>query len=145
MAETGSPRPGRAALTTPLIREAVCNRWIQFAGGSRPDTRRLRILVAPGQEPQLQVQYVFDLETGEESHLEFGFGSAGFDALVEDLVRQGHAELTRHGTDQDFSFEWRLEGDRLEFRLKGVARDPFAGSVGLEMTSFAEMYVGLRG
>jgi len=129
-------------MTSSSLRGALLNRWVEFGGGSRPGTRFLKFTHSPSVSPTLSLHYVFDLDTGEATSINFHLDPDDLETLFGDLIHDGHAKIDRQSSGEHLSFEWRLAEGRLQFRMEGHAPEPFGGPAGFHTESFLDVFVG---
>src|SRR5579859_1852211 len=93
--------------------------WLEFSGGSRPNSRRLRLARLADGEIELEIFYVFDHDTGEKEQLAFTIAADVFDQFTEELLATGSAVIDQATDTQRLSFECRTTDYGFDFRLKG--------------------------
>lgn len=120
--------------------DTLLNKWIEFGGGSRPGTNKLRFQ-DKGENIILQIRYVFDWSTGEIVDLSFTLTEYEFGELVGGLVDQGFASLNKIDDIQELSFDWHLKEGQIAFRLKGYGYSLSEGRVGYQQTNFMTLII----
>jgi hypothetical protein len=110
--------------------------WLEYSGGSRPHTNRIRFCATTDGFVLIQLWYIFDHLTGGNQLVTFTIEQAEFDLLFQELVKHGHATLNKSDEYQQLRFEWMTTRDGFAFRLKGRALIPFEPELGLEFSDF---------
>lgn len=101
------------------VNELLAGNWLEYSGGSRPNSRRIRFWKAPDNVVWLEVHYVFDWNTGKTQTFSFSLSQQEFDCLVEGLLSQGHAAIDKEGHNQSLHFEWKQTPHGFGFRVRG--------------------------
>ena len=119
------------------LKEFLPDKWIEYSGGSRPSTNML--MFETGEQPRLNIRYVFDWETKEVVNLSFDLDPGDFDKLVGELMSKGYSSLTRNSDKQELFFEWELSEDRVRIRLEGCTIAGIEGKVRYRLGEFRDL------
>lgn len=121
------------------LREILLNKWVEFGGGSRLGTNKLRFTDLGEQGIMLTLRYVFDWETREIENMNFFLSHSEFDQLIGQLLREEHATLEKKDERQELLFEWKLVENHIFFRLSGRATSELGNHSQYQMLDFERL------
>lgn len=124
------------------VRELLRGKWLEYSGGSRPGTNRIRFIDAERDAVCIELCYVFDWNTREIQHLSFQLTRAQFDKLVEELLTAGYGILDTREENKSLLFEWKATDTGFAFRLKGHTLSAFEGPIGIDLVDFHNVDCG---
>jgi hypothetical protein len=116
--------------------------WLEYSGGSRPGTNMIRFLELDKENVLIELWYVFDWDTGETGSHGFRITRREFDQLVNRLLQEGYASLSKVTEGQRLDFEWKTTNKGFAFRLAGHNTGVFQSSGGLEIKEFKDVACG---
>jgi len=122
--------------------ELLKGHWLEYSGGSRPGTNRIRFVELDPDNALIELWYVFDWNTNEIADIAFYISRGEFDQLVDGLLREGCASLSKSTEDQRLSFEWKHTEGGFAFRLTGYTTKALEGSIGLEIRDYKNVECG---
>ena len=121
------------------LKEILLNQWIEFSGGSRPESNTL--MFDDEEPPKLLIKYVFDWDTKDVVTLSFELNTGDFDRLVDELIEKGYSSLTKKDDKQELFFEWKLSEDRVLMRMDGQAYAGPEGKVRYLLSEFRDLII----
>jgi hypothetical protein len=121
------------------LKEILLNQWVEFSGGSRPESNTL--MFDDGEPPRFLVKYVFDWDTKDVVTLSFELDPGDFDCLVDELIEKGYSSLTKKDDKQELFFEWKLSEDRVLMRMDGQAYAGPEGKVRYLLSEFRDLII----
>lgn len=116
--------------------------WLEYSGGSRPGTNKIRFMQVDKDTVFLELWYVFDWDKHETQSLAFHISRCEFDQLVEGLLREGHASLDKSTEGQRLHFQWKEAPNGFAFYLIGHTTATFEGPIGVEIKDFRTVNYG---
>ena len=119
------------------LNETILDQWVEFSGGSRPNSNKL--MFESGEEPRLNIQYVFDWDTKEIVNLSFRLRKGDFEDLLDDLMSKGYSSLTLKDDSQELFFEWKMSEDRIMIRIDGQSYAGPEGKVHYLLSDFRDL------
>jgi hypothetical protein len=124
------------------LSELLRGAWIEYSGGSRPGTNKIRFCREVDGSVTIEIFYVFDWDTGETENLAFVLTKEEFAVLAAGLFSKGYGVLDSKGEHQDLHFEWRQTAYGFEFLVRGRTELSLTEPMRLEMRNFASVECG---
>ncbi len=110
------------------------NKWIEYSGGSRPETNFIRFEKQGSGDVDIKIRYIFDWDTEEVVNLNFRITKLEYDRLVNELQETGFSKFA----GEKLLFEWRFNEERIQFRLKGTSISPLSGPITYNLSEYRD-------
>jgi|GEM_PF-4709694 len=127
-------------MNSPKLKELLLNKWVEYSGGSRPGTNKLRFS-DDNDGQHLDISYIFDWNTNEAVNLSFKLDPDDFDYLINHLFADSFASLKKESANEELIFEWKLAEGKIQFRVNGRGLSGFEGYIRYLVDDYRDLLI----